>query len=72
MRDVRESTLPADAKTTISIQYESYEKLRKNLRLALEADLATEEVWTVCEPFPRGLFIFVFLQKQLNRELRAR
>ena len=69
VRDVRESTLPADAKTTISIQYESYEKLRKNLRLALEADLATEaEIVDSLRTLPKGGIIhFCVPTKQLNK-----
>jgi len=69
VRDVRESTLPADAKTTISIQYESYAKLRKNLRLALEADLAPEEeILDSLRTLPKGGIIhFCVPTKQLNK-----
>lgn len=67
--DVRESTLPADAKTTVSIQYESYEKLRKNLRMMLEADLATEEeIGDSLRTLPKGGIIhFCVPTKQLNK-----
>jgi hypothetical protein len=69
VRDVRESTLPADAKTTISIQYESYEKLRKNMRMKLEADLAPEEeIQDSLRTLPKGGIIhFCVPTKELRK-----
>lgn len=43
IKDIRPAAIPESVKTTISVTYEGYDKLAKNLRLAMEADLATEE-----------------------------
>lgn len=43
VRDVRPSAIPEEAKLNIYVMHESYEKLRKNKRLMLEADFAPEE-----------------------------
>lgn len=43
IRDVRPSALPKDARFEVTVYYESVEKIKKNVRLALEADFATEE-----------------------------
>lgn len=43
VRDLRPSSIPEEAKVNIYVMHESYEKLRKNKRLELEADFAPEE-----------------------------
>lgn len=43
IRDVRPTAIPEDAKFEISIDYESVDKLKKDVRMAMEADFATEE-----------------------------
>lgn len=43
VRDLRPSSIPEEAKVKIYVMHESYEKLRKNKRLELEADFAPEE-----------------------------
>lgn len=43
IRDVRPTAIPEDAKFEITIDYESVDKLKKDVRMAMEADFATEE-----------------------------
>lgn len=43
IRDVRPSAIPEDAKYEISIKYESVDRIKKDVRMAMEADFATEE-----------------------------
>lgn len=43
VRDIRESAIPKDMQTTVSIEYESADKLQKDMRMRMEADFATEE-----------------------------
>lgn len=43
IRDVRPSAIPEDAKYQITVAYESVDKLKKDVRMAMEADFATEE-----------------------------
>ena len=43
IRDVRPSAIPEDAKFQITIQYESVDKIKKDVRMMLEGELATEE-----------------------------
>lgn len=43
IRDVRPSAIPEDAKFQITIQYESTDKIKKDVRMMLEGELATEE-----------------------------
>ena len=43
IRDVRPSAIPEDAKFQITINYESVDKLKKDVRMMLEGELATEE-----------------------------
>ncbi len=43
IRDVRPSAIPEDAKYEIAIKYEDVERLKKDVRMAMEADFATEE-----------------------------
>ena len=43
IRDVRPSAIPEDAKFQITIQYESFNKIKKDVRMMLEGEFATEE-----------------------------
>ncbi|WP_407443019.1 hypothetical protein [Fibrobacter sp.] len=43
IRDIRPDAIPEDAKYNISVVYESCDKLKKDVRMAMEADFATEE-----------------------------
>lgn len=43
VRDVRPTAIPEDAKFEISIAYESVDKLKKDIRMAMDAEFATEE-----------------------------
>ncbi|PWJ63753.1 MULTISPECIES: hypothetical protein [unclassified Fibrobacter] len=43
IHDVRPSAIPEDAKFEISIAYESVDKLKKDIRMAMDAEFATEE-----------------------------
>lgn len=43
IRDVRPTAIPEDAKYEISIKYESAERIKKDVRMAMDADFATEE-----------------------------
>lgn len=43
IRDVRPSAIPEDAKYQISVAYESVDKLKKDVRMAMDAEFATEE-----------------------------
>lgn len=43
IRDVRPTAIPEDAKYEISIKYESVDRIKKDVRMAMEADFATEE-----------------------------
>lgn len=43
IRDVRPSAIPEDAKFQITIQYESADKIKKDVRMMLEGEFATEE-----------------------------
>lgn len=42
VRDIRESAIPKDMQTTVSIEYEDAAKLQKDLRMRLEADDVSE------------------------------
>ena len=43
IRDVRPSAIPEDAKFQITVQYESVNKIKKDVRMMMEGDFATEE-----------------------------
>ena len=43
LRDIRQSAIPEDAKFNVMVEYESPDRVRKNIRLAMEAEFATEE-----------------------------
>lgn len=59
IRDVRESAVPKDARFEVSVMYEAAEKVKKNVRMALEADFATEEeIRDSLRKVPKGGFIY--------------
>ena len=74
IRDVRESAIPEDAKFNVSVLYESADKLKKNVRMAMEADFATEEeIKDSLRKVPKGGIIYFQvptkqIKKGLNRE----
>ena len=43
IRDVRPSAIPEDAKFQITVNYESANKIKKDIRMMMEGDFATEE-----------------------------
>ena len=43
IRDVRPSAIPEDAKFQITIQYESANKIKKDIRMMMDGEFATEE-----------------------------
>lgn len=43
LHDVRPSAIPEDVKFQVSISYESVDKIKKDVRMAMDADFATEE-----------------------------
>ena len=59
IRDVRESAVPKDARFEVSVLYEPAEKVKKNVRMALEADFATEEeIKDSLRKVPKGGYIY--------------
>lgn len=44
VRDIRESAIPKDMQTTVTIEYEDASKLQKDMRMRLEADDISEDV----------------------------
>ena len=59
IRDVRESAVPKDARFEVSVLYESADKVKKNVRMALEADFATEEeIRDSLRKVPKGGYIY--------------
>jgi hypothetical protein len=43
IRDVRPSAIPEDAKFQITVQYESANKIKKDIRMMMDGEFATEE-----------------------------
>ena len=59
IRDVRQSAIPEDAKFNVMVEYEKPEQVRKNLRLAMEANYATEdEIRDSLRTVPKGGYIY--------------
>ena len=59
IRDVRESAVPKDARFEVSVMYEGADKVKKNVRMALEADFATEEeIKDSLRKVPKGGYIY--------------
>jgi len=59
IRDIRQSSIPDDAKFNVMVEYERPERVRKNVRLAMEAEFATEEeIKDSLRKVPKGGFIY--------------
>lgn len=59
IRDVRESAVPKEARFEVSVLYESPDKVKKNVRMALEADFATEEeIKDSLRKVPKGGYVY--------------
>jgi hypothetical protein len=59
IRDVRESAIPEDAKFNVMVEYETPDRVRRNVRLAMEADFATEEeIRDSLRNIPKGGYIY--------------
>ena len=75
IRDVRPSAIPEDAKYQITIAYESVDKLKKDTRMMLEGELATEEeIRDSLRKVPKGGIVYFQvptnqIKKGLVREL---
>lgn len=75
IRDIRPDAIPEDAKFNVSVVYESYDKAKKNVRMAMEADFATEEeIKDSLRKVPKGGYIYFQvatqqIKKGMPREL---
>ena len=59
IRDIRESAIPEDAKFNVMVEYENPERVRHNVRLAMEAEFATEEeIKDSLRKVPKGGYIY--------------
>ena len=59
IRDIRESAIPEDAKFNVMVEYENPERIRHNVRLAMEAEFATEEeIKDSLRKVPKGGYIY--------------
>jgi Protein of unknown function (DUF3157). len=59
IRDIRQSAIPEDAKFNVMVEYESPDRVRKNIRLAMEAEFATEEeIKDSLRNVPKGGYIY--------------
>lgn len=59
IRDIRPDAIPEDAKFNISVIYEAADKLKKDVRMAMEADFATEEeIKDSLRKVPKGGMIY--------------
>lgn len=59
MRDVRESAIPEDVKFNVMVEYEKPERIKKNIRLSMEAEYATEEeIMDAQRKVPKGGYIY--------------
>jgi len=59
IRDIRESAVPKDARFEVSVLYESADKVKKNVRMAMEADFATEEeIRDSLRKVPKGGYVY--------------
>ncbi|MCQ2054833.1 MAG: DUF3157 family protein [Fibrobacter sp.] len=59
IRDVRPDAIPEDAKFNVSVLYESVDKVKKDVRMAMEADFATEqEIKDSLRRVPKGGIIY--------------
>ena len=59
IRDVRPSAIPEDSRFNVMVEYETPELVRKNVRLAMEAEFATEEeILDSLKNIPKGGYIY--------------
>ena len=59
IRDVRPSAIPEDAKFQITVEYQRVDKLRKDVRMMMEGELATEEeIRDSLRRVPKGGIVF--------------
>lgn len=59
IRDIRPEAIPEDAKFEVSVLYENIDKLKKNKRMMLEAEFATEEeIKDSLRALPKGGIIY--------------
>lgn len=65
IRDVRPTAVPEDVKYQISVDYESVDKLKKDVRMAMEADFATEEeIKDSLRKVPKGGIVYFQVPKE--------
>ncbi|SHG29756.1 hypothetical protein SAMN05720766_101126 [Fibrobacter sp. UWH9] len=65
IRDVRPTAIPEDVKYQISVDYESVDKLKKDVRMAMEADFATEEeIKDSLRKVPKGGIVYFQVPKE--------
>ena len=75
IRDIRPEAIPEDAKFEVSVLYENVEKLKKNKRMMLEAEFATEEeIKDSLRALPKGGIVYFQvptkqIKKGFSREL---
>lgn len=69
VRDIRESAIPKDMQTVITIEYEDIEKLQKDLRMQLEADDVPEDAIrdSLRSLPPGGIVHFCVNENQVHR-----
>lgn len=69
VRDIRESAIPKDMQTTVTIEYEDASKLQKDMRMRLEADDVSEDV--ICDSLRTlpagGIVHFCVPENQVHR-----
>ncbi len=70
VRDIRESAIPKDMQTRVSIEYEDALKLQKDMRMRLEADDVSESVIRdSLRTLPAGGIVhFCVSEEQVHRE----
>lgn len=69
VRDIRESAIPKDMQTVVSIDYEDIEKLQKDMRMRLEADDVAEDAIrdSLRSLPPGGIVHFCVAENQVHR-----
>ena len=74
VRDIRESAIPEDVKLVVTVEYEGLEKLKKDMRMRMEADFATEEeIKDSLRTLPKGGIVhFCAPTKQIHKGDAAR
>ena len=69
VRDIRESAIPEDVKTNVSIEYESADKLKKDMLMLMEAnDEPEENIIDILRTLPAGGIVhFCVAENQVHR-----